>query len=132
MVEERCIIHLWPLGNMLDAMKILPIRLSSCTTMLTWQNAERFSERIGNVADKLEQCAVAEHSGGSGTHLGGTYAAGESHSGGASKEESALQKSTQNRCVRLYTCIGEATERLSRTTLHAEVLRSFECSRQGG
>lgn len=105
------------LVNVLDAMMTLPMTLSECTVM-TPQNAERFSERIGNVADKLEQCAVAEHSGGSGTHLGGTYAAGESHSGGASKEESALQKSTQNRCVLLYTCMYRRG--------HTEVPRSFE------
>ena len=52
------------------------------------QNAERFSERIGTVAEKLKQCADMEHGAGHlGAYIGDPY----------SREESGLTKSAQSR-----------------------------------
>lgn len=62
--------------------------------MYFWQNRERFAERIGNVADKVEQCDVhVTH--GSGGNVSG-YLVSDSSSN-RPKEESALSKLTHGR-----------------------------------
>lgn len=64
-------------------------RMSCCLG----QNRERFSERIGNVADKVEHCDVHISHGG-GSSVGGYMVADTSTK---PKEESALTKATHGR-----------------------------------
>lgn len=75
------------------------------------QHADQLSERIGTVADKLEQCAAMDHGGASSSaaaHLssfvggggGGGVGGGGGGGGGGdthSKEDSALVKATRSR-----------------------------------
>lgn len=59
-----------------------------------FQNRERFSERIGNVADKVEHCDVHMNHG-AGASVSGYLVADSATS--KPKEESALSKTTHGR-----------------------------------
>lgn len=62
--------------------------------LVTFQNRERFSERIGNVADKVEHCDVHMNHG-AGASVSGYLVADSATS--KPKEESALSKTTHGR-----------------------------------
>ena len=74
------------------------------------QNRERFAERIGNVADKVEQCDV-QMTHGSGASVSGYVVSDPSSN--KPKEESALSKTTHGRQVgtEFFLCVVETLAR---------------------
>ncbi|CBJ27075.1 COP9 signalosome complex subunit 5a [Ectocarpus siliculosus] len=84
------------------------MRTLGSTPILESENRERFSERIGNVADKVEHCDVHMNHG-AGTSVSGYLVADSAAS--KPKEESAISKATHGSSeLAIEHCQGQMTQ----------------------